>query len=130
MDGLCGFVSLAGRHLARIDPETGEATVIEPPTAPQGARRAWSDSKGRIWVSYWNTGHVGMYDPAMNAWKEWKLPGDRPQAYSVWVDDRDQVWLTEWSSNAIVRFDPATEKFTSYPSDRDGARAADARPRR
>ena len=54
--------------------------------------------------------------------EEWKLPGDRPQAYSVWVNDRDQVWLTEWSSNAIVRFDPATEKFTSYPSNRDGAR--------
>jgi len=52
VDGLCGFVSLAGSHLARIDPETGEATVIEPPTARQGARRAWSDSIGRIWVSY------------------------------------------------------------------------------
>ena len=116
------YVSLAGSHLARVDLETGEATVIEPPTARQGARRAWSDSKGRIWISYWNTGHVGMYDPATKAWKEWKLPGDRPQTYSVWVDDRDQVWLTEWSSNAIVRFDPATEKFTSYPSNRDGAR--------
>ena len=63
-----------------------------------------------------------MYDPATKAWKEWKLPGDRPQTYSVWVDDRDQVWLTEWSSNAIVRVDPASEKFTGYPSDRDGAR--------
>jgi virginiamycin B lyase len=63
-----------------------------------------------------------MYDPAANAWKEWKLPGDAPQAYSVWVDDRDHVWLTEWTSNAVVRFDPASEKFTSYPSDRSGAR--------
>lgn len=116
------YVSLAGSYLARVDLETGEATVIEPSTARQGARRAWSDSKGRIWVSYWNTGHVGMYDPATKTWKEWKLPGDRPQTYSVWVDDRDQVWLTEWSSNAIVRFDPATEKFTSYPSNRDDAR--------
>ena len=55
----------------------------------QGARRVWSDSKGRIWVSYWNTGHVGMYDPASRAWKEWKLPGNA-HAYSVWVDDRRQ----------------------------------------
>lgn len=116
------YVSLAGNHLARIDVESGEATVIEPPTASQGARRAWSDSKGRIWISYWNTGQVGMYDPASKSWKEWKLPGGRPQAYSVWVDDRDQVWLTEWSSNAIVRFDPSTEAFTSFPSNRDGAR--------
>jgi virginiamycin B lyase len=116
------YASLAGSHLARIDVETGQATPIDPPTPNQGARRAWSDSKGRIWVSYWNTGHVGMYDPAAKAWKEWKLPGDAPQAYSVWVDDRDHVWLTEWTSNAVVRFDPASEKFTSYPSDRSGAR--------
>jgi len=116
------YVSLAGNHLARLDVNTGEATVIEPPTRNQGARRAWSDSKGRIWVSYWNTGHVGMHDPASKSWKEWKLPGDSPQAYSVWVDDRDIVWLTEWSSNAIVRFDPATGKFASFPSDRSGAR--------
>ncbi len=115
------YASLAGSHIARIDTETGEATVIEPPTASQGARRVWSDSRGRIWVSYWNTGQVGMYDPTTRVWREWKLPGERPRAYSVWVDDKDKVWLTEWTSNAIVRFDPVTEKFDSYPSNRSGA---------
>jgi virginiamycin B lyase len=80
----------------------------------------WSDSKGRIWVSYWNTGHVGMYDPAARAWKEWKLPGNA-HTYSVWVDDKDIVWLTDWSINAIVKFNPATEKFESFVSNRDRA---------
>ena len=50
------YASLAGSHIARIDPSTGEATPIEPPTPGQGARRVWSDSKGRIWVSEWNCG--------------------------------------------------------------------------
>jgi virginiamycin B lyase len=115
------YASLAGNHLARIDTETGEAFVIEPVTPNQGARRAWSDSRGRIWVSYWNTGQVGVYDPASRSWREWKLPGERPRAYSVWVDERDKVWLTEWTTNAIVRFDPVTEKFESFPSNRPGA---------
>jgi virginiamycin B lyase len=115
------YASLAGSHIARIDTETGEATVIEPPTRDQGARRVWPDSKGRIWVSYWNTGHVGMYDPVGKSWREWKLPGERPRAYSVWVDPGDKVWLTEWTSNAIVSFDPASQKFESFPSNRDGA---------
>jgi virginiamycin B lyase len=115
------YASLAGSHIARIDVETGEATVIEPPTKNQGARRVWSDSRGRIWVSYWNTGQVGMYDPAGNAWREWKLPGESPRAYSVWVDPDDKVWLTEWTSNAIVRFDPATGRFDSFPSNRPNA---------
>ena len=114
------YASLAGNHIAKVDVETGEATVIEPPTKDQGARRVWSDSKGRIWVSYWNTGHVGMYDPLAKSWKEWKLPGSA-HAYSVWVDDKDVVWLTDWSINAIVKFDPATERFESYVSNRDRA---------
>ena len=114
------YASLAGNYIAHIDVETGVATIIEPPTKAQGARRVWSDSRGRIWVSYWNTGQVGMYDPANKAWREWKLPGNA-HAYSVWVDDKDKVWLTDWSINAIVKFDPVTEKFETFPSDRRGA---------
>ena len=40
------YASLAGSHIARIDRATGAATVIDPPTAGQGARRVWSDSQG------------------------------------------------------------------------------------
>jgi virginiamycin B lyase len=115
------FASLAGSYIARVDTDTGAATVVEPPTKDQGARRVWSDSRGRIWVSYWNTGQVGMYDPAARSWREWKLPGSAPRAYSVWVDERDRVWLTDWAANAIVRFDPATEKFASFPSSKANA---------
>jgi virginiamycin B lyase len=114
------YASLAGNHIARIDVDTGVATVIEPPTPNQGARRVWSDSRGRIWVSYWNTGQVGMYDPATRAWREWKLPGSA-HTYSVWVDNQDKVWLTDWSINAIVKFDPVTEKFETFPSNKERA---------
>jgi virginiamycin B lyase len=110
------YASLAGNHIAKIDKATGAATVIEPPTKAQGARRVWSDSKGRIWVSEWNAGQLGLYDPKTNSWREWKLPGDRPKAYAVYVDDRDIVWVSDWGANAIVSFDPTTEAFRSYPS--------------
>ena len=115
------YASLAGSHIARIDPATGNATVVEPPTPNQGARRVWSDSKGRIWVSEWNSGKVSVYDPASKAWKEWKLPGDAPRAYAVWVDERGSVWLTDFAANAIVRFDPKTQSFDSFSSNRSGA---------
>lgn len=115
------YASLAGNHIAHIDLESGAATVIEPPTARQGARRIWSDSRGQLWVSYWNTGQVGKYDPATRTWREWQLPGEA-QAYAVWVDEQDKVWLTDFSSNALVRFDPVSESFRSFPSDRQGAR--------
>ena len=115
------FVSLANSYLANIDPDSGAATVYEPPTKNQGARRVWSDSKGRLWISEWNAGNVGLYDPATKTWKEWKLPGDKPQAYAMWVDPDDKVWLSDWGANAVLRFDPATEKFESFPSDKPNA---------
>jgi virginiamycin B lyase len=114
-DGSVYYASLAGSHIARIDTKTGEATVIEPPTPGQGARRVWPDSRNRVWVAEWYAGQVGMYDPKTKTWKEWPLPGDNPQAYAVYVDEDDQVWLTDFGANAIVKFDPKTERFTSFP---------------
>lgn len=115
------FASLAGSYLGKVDVNTGAVTVLEPPTRDAGVRRAWSDSKGDIWVSQWNVGQVGRYSPATGQWKEWKLPGARPMAYAVYVDEKDIVWLTDFGGNAVVRFDPATEQFQAFQSPRGGA---------
>ena len=109
------YASLAGNYIGRIDTATGKATVLEPPTPQQGARRVWSDSTGRIWVSEWNAGQLAVFDPASEKWQEWRLPGSSPQAYAVYVDDQDQVWVSDFGANALVRFDPATQTFTPYP---------------
>lgn len=115
------YVSLAGNHLARVDLDSGKATVIEPPTPGQGARRVWSDSKGDLWVSEWNSGQLSRYRPSTGEWKAWLPPGDKPKTYSVYVDETDKVWITDFAANAVLRFDPATERFESFPSDRPGA---------
>lgn len=115
------YVSLAGSHLARIDPKSGAATIIEPPTPGQGARRVWSDSKGNLWVSEWNSGNLSRFTPKSGEWKMWKLPGEKPKAYAVYVDERDIVWVTDFAANATLTFDPATEKWTSYKGSGEGA---------
>ena len=86
--------------------------------APGGSGRT---ARGRIWVSEWNAGRLGRYDPASGEWSEWPLPGDGARAYSVYVDDRDQVWLSDFTANALVRFDPATEAFTTVALPGTGA---------
>lgn len=120
-DGSVYYASLAGSHIARIDTASGRATVIEPPTPGQGARRVWSDSRGRLWVSEWHAGQLARYDPVEQSWREWPLPGDSPRAYAVYVDDQDIVWLSDFGANAIVRFDPATERFSTIPLPQRGA---------
>jgi len=120
-DGEIYFASLAGSYVGHVDTKTGEATVIEPPTPRQGARRVWADSKGNVWVSEWNAGQISRYTPSTGAWRSWRLPGDQPRAYAVYVDDKDMVWLSDFGTNAVLRFDPATETFTSFPGSAPGA---------
>ena len=120
-DGAIYFASLAGSYVGRIDTRTGAATVLQPPTRGQGARRVWSDHRGRIWVSEWNAGNVAVYDPSSGRWREWRVPGDQPRPYAVYVDDQDIVWLSDWGANALVRFDPSRETFAAFPFPTTGA---------
>jgi virginiamycin B lyase len=109
------YASLAGSYVGRIDPRTGEVSVLEPPVPDQGSRRVWSDSAGRVWVSGWESGDVFVYDPSTGEWRSWQLPGEHPQPYAVYVDETDTVWLSDFAANAIVRFDAGTETFTTIP---------------
>ncbi len=115
------WCSLAGSFIAHIDRKTGESTVVEPPTRNQGARRVWSDSQGRIWVSEWLSGQLSLYNPADKRWRAWKLPGEGPRAYAVYVDERDKVWVSDWGSNAVLRFDIGNEQFERFAFARENA---------
>lgn len=119
------WCSLAGSFIAQIDLKSGASRVVEPPTKGQGARRVWSDSVGRIWVSEWNAGQVSVHDPrariAGGLWQSWKLPGANPRAYAVYVDERDKVWLSDFGANAVLRFDPQREHFDRWVHPREAA---------
>ena len=119
------WCSLAGSFIARIDRRTGDSAIVEPPTPQQGARRVWSDSRGRIWVSEWNSGQLSVHDPKAatpaQAWRSWKLPGASPRCYAVYVDERDMVWASDFAANGVVRFDPRTERFESWVFPREAA---------
>jgi virginiamycin B lyase len=115
------FASLAGSYVGLIDRATAEVTVLEPPTANQGSRRVWPDSRGRVWVSEWDAGQLALYDPPSGTWQEWRLPGGNPRPYAVFVDETDRVWLSDFDANAMVRFDPATETFAVFELASPGA---------
>ncbi|HET9774198.1 MAG TPA: hypothetical protein VFP25_04350 [Nitrososphaeraceae archaeon] len=113
-NGSIYYASLAGSHIVNIDLETGDGTVLEPPTPDQGARRIWSDSLGNLWVSEWNAGQLAVYNSTIDKWTEWRLPGVNPQPYAIYVDTNDFVWLSDFGANALVRFDPIQQNFKIY----------------
>ncbi len=115
------WCSLAGSYIARIDRRSGESTIVQPPTARQGARRVWGDSRGHVWVSEWNSGNLSAYDPAKKTWRTHKLPGSTPRAYAVYVDERDKVWVSDFGANAVLQFDPAAERFERFGFPREAA---------
>ena len=115
------WCSLAGSFIARIDRKTGDSIVVEPPTRDQGARRVWSDSQGRIWVSEWNSGNLSMHDPRRRAGGSGSCPATEPKPYAVYVDERDIVWVSDFGGNAAVSFDPRSEKFERYAFPRESA---------
>ncbi len=119
-DGTVYYASLAGSFVGKIN-LNGTATVIEPPTRGQGARRVWSDSKGNLWVAEWNSGNLSRYEPQSGKWAQWKAPGDSPKVYAVYVDEADKVWASEWSAQVMLRFDPATQRFESFKSSSSSA---------
>ncbi|MEH6575556.1 MAG: lyase [Amphritea sp.] len=120
-DGNIFYASLAGSHIARIDRASGKAEVIEPPRPDQGARRVWSDSRGNIWISEWNSGYLSRYSPEDGGWAGWQLPGKNPRAYAVYVDERGIVWVSDFDANAVLSFDPSRETFETYPGSGPGA---------
>lgn len=118
-DGVVYFNSWNGNYTGKVDPRTGNLTILEPPTKNQMVRRAWSDSQGHIWVSEWAAKNLAAYDPSTNSWKEWRVPGSNPIPYGVFVDEKDKVWLTDWAvengTQTLFRFDPTNEKFEAFP---------------
>jgi len=121
--GAVYFASLAGSYLGKVDVD-GDAlrvTEYDPPTPGAGVRRVWSDFNGVLWISEWNAGQLGRFDPESEEWAEWPLPGPGGQAYAVFVDERDDVWLSDFGTNTLVRFDPETDVFTTIPLPDAGA---------
>ena len=116
-DGEVAYSSLAGSYLGLVDRSSGDVQVVDTPTPRGGARRVWSDSSGRLWVTEWFAGTLAAYDPTNRTWTEYPLPGDAPEPYAVYVDETDAVWVTDFGGNALHRFDPATETWTTFEHD-------------
>ena len=109
--------SLGGGALIEVDAKTGKNTEYQPPTPKSGPRRGQIDTQGRAWFSQFNTGGVGMFDPATKSVKDWRIvdasfgPAD---PYTMDVDKNGEPWAGGVFSDYVFHLNPATGKTTKY----------------
>ena len=116
-DGTVYYASLAGSYVGRIDPETGEATVLEPPTSRPGrAPGVVRTRKGRVWVSEWDAGQVGDVRPGRERYLAGVEAAGRAAAGVRGVRGRagqrvaDRLWRER---DRAIR--PVAERFETFP---------------
>ena len=116
-DGMVWVARLYANDLARIDPDSGEVTMIDFPF--QGPRRLRSDASGNLWIVAFQDSLLVKYDPAQGEFTSYKLPVINEVPYALNVDrERNVVWVNGNQSDTILAFDIASEKWQVYPMPR------------
>jgi virginiamycin B lyase len=101
-DGSVWFASLAGNYIAHIDTQSGAATVVEPPTPNQSARRVWVDSKNKVWVSDFGNNAIVNFSARRNEWKSYVLPSASANVRQLLgrnVGFYNEIWGAESGTN-------------------------------
>jgi streptogramin lyase len=113
-DGMVWVARLYANDLARIDPETGEITMIDFPF--QGPRRLRADADGNLWIVAFQDSLLVKYAPATGEFTSYKLPVINEVPYALNVDrERGVVWVNGNQSDTILAFDIASEQWQVYP---------------
>jgi virginiamycin B lyase len=116
-DGTVWVARLYGDDLAKIDPDSGEVTMIDFPY--HGPRRMRFDANGKLWIVAFQDGLLVSYDPQSNQFKHYELPVINEVPYALNVDKaRGVVWVNGNQSDSLLAFDIATESWKVYPMPR------------
>jgi len=116
-DGVVWVARLYANDLARIDPDSGEVTMIDFPF--EGPRRLRADADGNLWIVAFQDSLLVKYAPATGEFTSYKLPVINEVPYALNVDrERGVVWVNGNQSDTILSFDIASEKWQVYPMPR------------
>lgn len=116
-NGMVWVARLYANDLARIDPGSGEITMIEFPY--QGPRRLRVDADGNVWIVAFQDSLLVKYQPDTDSFTHYELPVINELPYALNVDrDRGTVWVNGNQSDTILSFDIEQESWQVYPMPR------------
>ncbi|MEK6478307.1 two-component regulator propeller domain-containing protein [Catalinimonas sp. 4WD22] len=118
------LIGTDGGGLNIFNPENGKFTsFLHDAANPKsiGGNKVKSllqDSKGRVWVSFWNSG-IDLFDPVTHTFKHYTHamgPGNGPNndnILSLAEDDEGMIWMTTLGGG-LNSLDPKTESFEYF----------------
>lgn len=116
-DGKVWVSRLHADDLARIDPATGQVTMVPVPYA--GPRRLRSDADGNLWITAFAESAVLRYEPAANRFTRFDLPVNPKGSeapYALNVDKaRGVVWVNGNQSDALYALDVKAGTWRTVP---------------
>lgn len=117
VDGSVWVARLYADDIARIDPETGDITMIRTPF--NGPRRLRIDARGQIWIVAFSDGKLARFEPRADRFKLFDLPVVSETPYALNVDrERGVVWVNGNQSDTIMSFHIGSETWRVFPMSR------------
>ena len=109
------MMEFGGNSIGRRDAKTGEVKIWSTPAQRTRPRRGRLDDQGRLWFAEYAANSIGMFDPATERMKEYRLPKAWGNPYDV-VPTKGgaQVWTGSMSNDYVSRLDTKSEEITEY----------------
>ena len=114
-DGSIWHLSENGQ-LTKVDTSSEKLNrTIHPIPKNSGIYDIDTDSKGRTHVYIWREGKIGIFDPAISQYSEYKTPTPMAGPRRGKIDGQDRLWAAEFFAGQILMFDPDKKELKEYP---------------
>jgi virginiamycin B lyase len=114
--GILWFTAQNANRVGRLDPKTGEITLVTPPTPKSRPYGMAVSSKGAVFYVAFGSNRVGSVDPKTMEIREYPLPDAASRPRRITITRDDVVWYTDFSRGYLGRLDPATGQVTEWLS--------------
>ncbi|MDH3429215.1 MAG: PQQ-binding-like beta-propeller repeat protein [Gammaproteobacteria bacterium] len=125
VDGSVWVARLYANDIAKIDPGSGDVTMIETPF--DGPRRLRIDADGHVWVVAFPEGKIARYDPVVEEFSMLELPVVSETPYALNIDrKRGVVWVNGNQSDTIMSLHIESNTWRVFPMSRKRTFTRDA----
>jgi len=109
------MMEFGNANIGTRNAKTGEVKIWTTPIQRSRPRRGRFDDQGHLWFAEYAGNAIGMFDPATERMKEYKLPIPWANPYDV-VPSKGaaEVWTGSMSNDHVTRLNTKTEEITDY----------------